>query len=73
MTYASVVFAHVSDPKLGLFQNIQNRFLRVANGCPWYLRNIDLHRDFDLPTIRKFMKDVRHVISTRVPTTRTRS
>jgi Reverse transcriptase (RNA-dependent DNA polymerase)/Endonuclease-reverse transcriptase len=58
MTYASVVFAHVSVPKLRLLQNIQNRFLRMATGCPWYVRNIDLHRDFNLPTIRKFMKDV---------------
>jgi hypothetical protein len=58
MTYASVVLAHVSVPKSRLLQNIQNRFLRIATGCPWYVRNIDLHRDFDLPSIRKFMKDV---------------
>jgi hypothetical protein len=56
MTYASVAFSHVSAAKLHRLQAIQNRFLRMATGCPWYIRNVDLHRDFDLPTIKDFCK-----------------
>jgi hypothetical protein len=58
MTYANAVLAHVSVPKLKLLQNIPKRLLLMATGCPWYVRNIDLHRNSDLLTICKFMKDV---------------
>jgi hypothetical protein len=58
MTYASVVFAHASKSNINKLQVIQNRFLRRATGCPWFVRNVDLHRDFNLPTVKQFMKDV---------------
>lgn len=58
MTYASVAFAHAANSHLLRLQTVQNRFLRGATGAPWFLRNVDLHRDLDLPTIRSFMKDV---------------
>lgn len=57
MTYASVVFAHAANSHLHRLQNVQNRFMRGATAAPWYLRNVDLHRDLDLPTVRSFMKD----------------
>lgn len=54
MTYASVVFAHSNNLKP--LQAVQNRFLRIASGAPPYMRNIDLHRDFELESMAKFMK-----------------
>ena len=47
MTYACVVLLllRVVHTKIDLFQN---KFLRMASGCPWYVRNVDLHKDFEL-------------------------
>lgn len=56
MTYASIVFAHASPSNLRKFQVLQNRFIRNATGAPPYCRNVDLHRDVQLPTIAQWMK-----------------
>ncbi|GBP36323.1 Probable RNA-directed DNA polymerase from transposon X-element [Eumeta japonica] len=57
MTYASPVFAHARPDILYDLQVVQNNFCRRAADAPWYLKNSTLHRDFELPTISKFMKD----------------
>lgn len=56
MTYASVVFAHVKPHRIHRLQTLQNRFMRRATGAPWFIRNVDLHIDLELPTIKQFMK-----------------
>lgn len=56
MTYASVVFAHSSDNRLHRLQTLQNRFMRMATGAPHYMRNVQLHVDLKLPTIRQYLK-----------------
>ncbi|XP_052744245.1 probable RNA-directed DNA polymerase from transposon BS [Bicyclus anynana] len=58
LTYASVVFAHRPKATLRPLQTLQNRFLRQITGAPWFLRNNDLHRDLELPTIAKYMKQL---------------
>ncbi|GBP44796.1 hypothetical protein EVAR_86611_1 [Eumeta japonica] len=35
----------------------QNKFCRNAADASWYVRNSVLHRDLELPTVSKFMKD----------------
>ncbi|CAH2228408.1 jg22762 [Pararge aegeria aegeria] len=56
MTYASVVFAHRPHSSYRSFQVLQNKFMRMTTDSPWYMRNVDLHRDLDLPTIAQYMK-----------------
>ncbi|GBP76714.1 Probable RNA-directed DNA polymerase from transposon X-element [Eumeta japonica] len=58
MTYASPVFAHASPKALHRLQVIQNKFCRAATDAHWCVRNSILHRDLELPTISKYMKDV---------------
>ncbi|GBP20982.1 Probable RNA-directed DNA polymerase from transposon X-element [Eumeta japonica] len=36
---------------------VRNIFCRRATGAPWYVKNSVLHRDLELPTISKYMKD----------------
>lgn len=55
-TYSSVVFAHAAKSHLDTLQRVQNRFLRTATGCPWFVRNYNLHKDLSIPTVRTFMK-----------------
>lgn len=57
MTYASPVFAHAAPSILRKLQTLQNKFLRAAADAPWYVRNVNLHRDLRIPTIAEFMKE----------------
>ncbi|GBP30770.1 Probable RNA-directed DNA polymerase from transposon BS [Eumeta japonica] len=57
MTYASPVFAHAAPKALHRLQVIQNKFCRAATDAHWCVRNSILHRDLELPTISKYMKD----------------
>lgn len=56
MTYASVVFAHCAPSYIHSLQVLQSRFMRIATGAPFYVRNVDLHYDLELPTIAQWMK-----------------
>ncbi|GBP87601.1 Probable RNA-directed DNA polymerase from transposon X-element [Eumeta japonica] len=38
-------------------QVIQNKFCRAATDAHWCVRNSILHRDLELPTLSKYMKD----------------
>ncbi|GBP73947.1 RNA-directed DNA polymerase from mobile element jockey [Eumeta japonica] len=57
MTYASPVFAHAAPTALDRLQVIQNKFCRSATNAHWCDRYSILHRDLELPTISKYMKD----------------
>ncbi|GBP48357.1 Probable RNA-directed DNA polymerase from transposon X-element [Eumeta japonica] len=57
MTYASPVFAHARPDILYDLQIVQNKFCRRAADAPWYVKNSVVHRDLELPTISKYMKD----------------
>ncbi|GBP55242.1 GDP-fucose protein O-fucosyltransferase 2 [Eumeta japonica] len=57
MTYACPIFAHADPTALQDLQVIQNKFCRRATGAQWYLKNSVLHRDLELPTLSKYMKD----------------
>ncbi|GBP92152.1 Probable RNA-directed DNA polymerase from transposon X-element [Eumeta japonica] len=57
MTYACPVFVHAAPTALQDLQVIQNKFCRRATGAQWYVKNSVLHRDLELPTLSKYMKD----------------
>ncbi|GBP34183.1 RNA-directed DNA polymerase from mobile element jockey [Eumeta japonica] len=57
LTYASPVFAHAAPKRLKELQVLQNKFCRTATKAHWCVKNSVLHRDLDLPSIRKYMRD----------------
>ncbi|GBP67364.1 Probable RNA-directed DNA polymerase from transposon X-element [Eumeta japonica] len=57
LTYASPVFAHAPPKAMNRLQVIQIKFCRNATAAHWCVRNSIHHRDLELPTIAKFMKD----------------
>ncbi|GBP40859.1 RNA-directed DNA polymerase from mobile element jockey [Eumeta japonica] len=57
MTYASPVIAHAGPDRLYDLQIVQHKFCRIAADAPWYVKISVLHRDLELPTISKYMKD----------------
>ncbi|GBP23578.1 Probable RNA-directed DNA polymerase from transposon X-element [Eumeta japonica] len=48
---------HAAPKALHRLQVIQNKFCIDATNAHWCVRNSILHRDLELPTIAKFMKD----------------
>ncbi|GBP86630.1 hypothetical protein EVAR_85763_1 [Eumeta japonica] len=65
MTYASPVFALVRPDILYDLQIVQNKFCRRAVDASWYVKNSVLHRDLELPTISKYMKNASERLLTK--------
>lgn len=57
LLYAAPVFAHAAPRIMQKIQIIQNLFLRRATNAHWCVRNADLHRDLELPTIQQVIRD----------------
>ncbi|GBP64370.1 Probable RNA-directed DNA polymerase from transposon X-element [Eumeta japonica] len=55
--FAYPIFTHAHHEALYDLQIVQNTFCRRAADAPWYVKNSVVHRDLELPTISKFMKD----------------
>jgi hypothetical protein len=53
MMYGSAMWGNVSNTQLEKLQVVQNKFLRAAFSAPWFVRNSQLHREVNLPTIRE--------------------
>jgi hypothetical protein len=54
MMYSVAVWGNVAHTQLQKLQVVQNKFLRAAFNAPWFVRNAQLHREANLPTIREF-------------------
>jgi hypothetical protein len=57
MMYGSAIWGTVSHTQLQKLQVVQNKFLRAAFNAPWFVRNTQLHREANLPTIKEFLLD----------------
>ncbi|GBP91775.1 Probable RNA-directed DNA polymerase from transposon X-element [Eumeta japonica] len=57
MTYACPVFAHAAPKALYRLQVIQNKLCRAATDAHWCVHNSILHRDLELSTLSKYIKD----------------
>ncbi|KAB0804621.1 hypothetical protein PPYR_01591 [Photinus pyralis] len=53
----SLPMVHLLASFLQPLQVVQNRFLRLAVNAPWFVRNEQLHREFNIATVREYMRD----------------
>lgn len=44
-----IIMTYASDAKM----NDQNKFLCMESGCSWYVRNLDLQKDFKLESLKE--------------------
>ncbi|XP_017779597.1 PREDICTED: RNA-directed DNA polymerase from mobile element jockey-like [Nicrophorus vespilloides] len=56
MTYASPAWGHAARTHLYKLQVIQNKTLRTIYNAPWFIRNVQLHREANIPFLSEFMK-----------------
>lgn len=58
LTYAIATWGHAADVHINKIQVIQNKILRIITQAPWFVSNQQLHRDLQIPSIRKFTKEI---------------
>lgn len=57
MTYGCAAWGYAAPTHINKLQVIQNKVLRMAIDAPWFVRNTQIHRDLDIPTIHEFIQD----------------
>jgi len=56
ITYACPVWGNnISASKLNKIQIFQNKVLRIAANCQWFIRNTHVHQEFGIDTIKEFI------------------
>lgn len=56
VTYACPVWSNSSTSNMRKIQTLQNKLLRISVNAPWFVRNEELHKDLNVPTIREFIR-----------------
>lgn len=51
ITYGAAVWATASKTHFKTIETLQSKTLRIITGAPWYIRNVALRRDLQLPTL----------------------
>lgn len=73
LTYAAPIWGYAGDSIINRLQTIQNIQLRIAANAPWFVRNTQIHRDLNTPTIKTHIKAISKKFYTNVETHPNRS
>ena len=55
--YGIQLWGSASSTNIEKIQRRQSKLLRIITGAPWYVRNSNIHRDLNIPTIREEIKN----------------
>lgn len=55
-TYGIQLWGCTKKTNTKIIQTFQNKVLRGIVNAPWYIRNDDLHRDLNIPTVQEEIK-----------------
>jgi hypothetical protein len=58
MDYASPIWRSASCSHVRKLQVIQIKCLRIANGAPWYMSNVQIHKDLGVPFFAEHIRDL---------------
>lgn len=67
-TYGAQLWGCASKTSIKEIQTFQNKVLRDIVGAPWYVRNDNLHRDLNIPTVKEEIKRLARNHQTRLLT-----
>lgn len=56
VTYSIATWGCAAVTNVNKIQVIQNKALRMITGAPWFVSNLQLHKDLKIPSIRRYMK-----------------
>lgn len=57
LTYASTAWGYAAETHLKRLQVVQNKSLRMSVAAPWFVRNLQLHADLKMPTLREYIRE----------------
>ena len=55
--YGIQLWGTASSSNIEKLQRRQSKLLRIITGAPWYVRNSNIHKDLNIPTIREEIKN----------------
>ncbi|GFT55590.1 probable RNA-directed DNA polymerase from transposon X-element [Trichonephila clavipes] len=58
LTYASPIWAHAARTNINLIESSQNTILRIILDAHWYMRNEDIRKSCNIPTIRQSIRNI---------------
>ena len=67
MGYACPVCRHAADSHLKKLQHVQSKFLRIIAGAPWYVSNLQLHEDLEVPYIAEHIRNLAQSFDSKIP------
>nr|CAD7393900.1 unnamed protein product [Timema cristinae] len=67
LKYACPTWGHLADTCMRRMQAFQSRCLRIFVDAPWYVWNVTVHRDLDMPTIKDHFQNLVRSFYDRLP------
>ena len=67
MDYACPVWRHAADSHLKRLQQVQSKCLRIIAGAPWYVSNLQLHVDPEVPYIAEHIRNLVQRYDFKIP------
>jgi hypothetical protein len=67
MDYACPVWRHAANSKLRRLQVIQSKCLHIIAGTPWYISNLQLHEDLEVPYIAEHIRNLAQSFDSKIP------
>ena len=58
-TYGLPLYGNASSSNIEILQRAQSKILRTMTGAPWYIRNDNIHKDLNIPTVKAEFEKIR--------------
>jgi hypothetical protein len=66
MDYACSVWRHALDSHLMRLQHDQSKCLHIIAGASWYISNLQLHEDLEVPYIGEHIGNLEHSFDSKI-------
>ena len=67
MDYACPVWRHAAASHLKRLQHVQSKYLHIIAGAPWYVSNLQLHEDLEVPYIAEHIRNLAQSFDFKIP------
>lgn len=65
-SYGAELWGTAAKSNIEIIQRFQSKTLRMITNAPWYVTNIQLHRDLEIPTVKQDIMNKLHAYSKRM-------
>ena len=58
-TYGLPLYGNASSSNIDILQRAQSKILRTMTGAPWFVRNDNIHKDLNIPSVKAEFEKIR--------------